>query len=144
MRKTATTTEKENDMNGTPTKLKSGAWGARIKHASGIKDARQLHAEHEGDAVTITTRAGKTWHAIIDRVLWSDGKIMVVATRSAGRPRQSRAGSNGSKPRGRLVGTHTSHPCGCGNWSGAGSPCLYGYGEAKDEGEAHLIEWERV
>ena len=57
-----------------------------------------------------------------------------------------RVGNNGwrvHRPT-RLVGTHTSVHCECGNWAGAGSPCLYSYGEAKEEGEARNIHWERV
>ena len=58
--------------------------------------------------------------------------------------RAARAAERASSPRTRLVGTHSHEPCSCGNWSGAGSPCLYSYGAAKDADEHRHIQWQRV
>lgn len=63
----------------TPTKLKSGAWGART--VAGVKS---------GDVITITTRAGKSWDARVDKVVWSNGEIAIVATSSLDRPSKRR------------------------------------------------------
>ena len=59
-------------MQATPKKLKDGTWGARV-----------LGAVEPGDTITITTRAGKSWDAIVERVLWSDDQAMLVSTVSA-------------------------------------------------------------
>ena len=131
----------QSTINATPTKLQNGNWGARI-----IGPAVACGQKLEGHDVTITTRSGKSWTAKIEKVVWrgkdrnSGQSVAIVAT--------AKTSGNGSAApksagRGRLVGTHTNHPCSCGNWSGAGSPCLYGYGEAKDEDEARYIEWAR-
>ena len=58
----------------TPTKLRSGAWGAKV---SG--DVR------EGDVVTIRTRAGKSWQARIERVVWTGEGVSICATASLDR-----------------------------------------------------------
>ncbi len=58
------------------------------------------------------------------------------------------SGGNGTRrskvaSEGHLHARHTGHHCECGNWSGPGSPCLYSYAEAKEEGEVHSLEWYR-
>ena len=100
--------------NATPTKLRSGAWGARV--AGAVK---------ADDTITITTRAGKTWPARVTTVVWTDGAVSVVATESLdGGPRlpaRSRAYSGGS---GRChtdgecssMCSPSSCPCGDGSW----------------------------
>jgi len=72
----------------TPQKLRNGNWGARVQGAVA-----------KGDVVTITTKAGKTWTATVDAVVWSDGKVSLVATTSD-RPS---AGSNWAR-QGRYAG----------------------------------------
>jgi len=59
----------EDSVQATPKKLKDGTWGARVQGAV-----------EPGDTITITTRAGKSWDAIVDRVLWSDEQAMLVST----------------------------------------------------------------
>lgn len=56
----------------TPAKLKNGNWGARVQSA----DVR------EGDTVTITTRAGKSWQAQVELVVWRGDDIAICATSS--------------------------------------------------------------
>ena len=133
----------------TPAKLKSGAWGARV--TLDILGKTAVRGELEGATCTIRTRAGKTWDATIEKVIAvfenDNQSVALCATRSVNPPPRkaaspTRSSSNG-RSRGRLVGYHTHHHCSCGNWSGPGSPCLYSYGEAKDEGEAYEIEWRR-
>jgi hypothetical protein len=58
-----------------PTKLRDGTWGARVAGPAA-----------EGDTITITTRAGKTWQAEIERVLWTGDGVSICATASIDRP----------------------------------------------------------
>ena len=71
-------------MIATPTKLRSGAWGARV-----------VGSVREGDAVMITAKSGKSWQARIERVLWSDGEVSICATEGHGRKSRPRRASNG-------------------------------------------------
>jgi hypothetical protein len=64
-----------------PMKLKSGEWGARVQGA-----ARQ------GDIITIVTKAGKTWQARVERVLWTGDGVAICATSSLDRSGPSRRG----------------------------------------------------
>ncbi len=63
----------------TPTKLRSGDWGAKIHGTVAI-----------GDEITITTRAGKSWQARVSRVVWTDGSVAICATTSPDRPQATR------------------------------------------------------
>jgi len=60
-------------ISASPAKLRSGAWGARVK---GIASA--------GDVITITTRAGKSWDARVARVVWRGDGISLCATEKLG------------------------------------------------------------
>lgn len=60
-------------LEATPYRLRSGEWGARVKHADGSKPA-------EGDKIKVTARSGKTWTAEIARVVWSNKAVSLVAT----------------------------------------------------------------
>jgi hypothetical protein len=53
----------------TPTKLRSGAWGARVQGSVAV-----------GDRIQIRTKAGKTWTATVKKVVWSGDGIAIVAT----------------------------------------------------------------
>lgn len=56
----------------TPTKLRSGDWGAKV------------HGHvHEGDTIQITTRAGKSWSAVVAKVVWPGDGVAIVATQSS-------------------------------------------------------------
>ena len=68
-------------LTATPTKLRSGNWGARLKTSK----------VRAGDTVTITTRAGKTWQAKVTKVVWSGNGAAIVATESLDRPRHRTA-----------------------------------------------------
>jgi hypothetical protein len=57
-------------MNATPMLLRSGAWGVRVQ---GIVKP--------GAVVTVTTKGGKSWSAMIERVLWSGDGMSICATR---------------------------------------------------------------
>jgi hypothetical protein len=59
----------------TPTKLRSGAWGAKV--------AGTVRA---GETVTITTRGGKSWQARVSKVVWTGDGVSIVATESLDRP----------------------------------------------------------
>jgi len=63
-----------------PTKLQTGAWGARIAGTAAV-----------GETITIVTRAGKTWDATVSRVVWSDGQVTIVATGTAARTTPARS-----------------------------------------------------
>lgn len=58
-----------------PAKLSDGSWGARIQTRVQV-----------GEEVTIRTAAGKTWTAIVTRVVWAGDGVTLCATRSADRP----------------------------------------------------------
>lgn len=59
----------------TPTKLRSGDWGAKV-----------AGTVTEGETVTITTRSGKSWDAKVARVVWTNGEVAIVATQTLDRP----------------------------------------------------------
>mgnify|MGYP006899558405 FL=1 len=55
----------------TPAKLRNGSWGARVQGQV-----------RNGDTVTITTRAGKSWTATVSQVVWTGEGVSIVATES--------------------------------------------------------------
>lgn len=61
-----------NQIKGTPTKLKSGDWGARVKN--------QVHRLTKGDEVllTVETKAGKSWEQY-SRIIWADNNVALAA-----------------------------------------------------------------
>lgn len=65
-------------MTASPAKLRNGSWGARVRSES----------VHPGDVVTITTKAGKSWTATVERVLWHGDGVSLCAT--ASEPRHGR------------------------------------------------------
>ena len=58
-----------------PTKLRTGDWGARVKGAP----------VSEGDVITIVARSGKSWDARVTRVVWSGDGVTICATASLDR-----------------------------------------------------------
>lgn len=66
-----------------PIKLRNGNWGAKARGAV-----------REGDEIRITTKAGKTWTAIVAKVVWSGNGVAICATENSGGSRPRRA-SNG-------------------------------------------------
>lgn len=57
----------------TPTKLRSGAWGATV-----------IGVVEVGDQIRITARSGKSWLSIVERVYWTgNGRTIVASTREA-------------------------------------------------------------
>jgi len=48
-------------LTGRPAKLHGGAWGAHLTSAD-VKP---------GDSAVLTTKAGKTWDVVVDRVMWT-------------------------------------------------------------------------
>lgn len=79
-------------MNATPAKLRNGTWGARIEAPTGAKLVMQ-----PGDGITITTKAGKSWDARVERVIWTNGQVTLVSTASSAPRRSARRGyHNGS------------------------------------------------
>ena len=130
-------------MKVTPMKLRDGSWGVRI--VANRVDPVEL----EGQTVTVSTRSGKTFTKTIAEVIYTgknkfgSGCVAFCRTASNGGGHPATPVAARSRPARRkpLEGRHTDYHCGCGNWSGVGSPCLYSYGEAKDEGEARYIDW---
>ena len=78
-------------MTASPTKLRDGTWGARIRRGFATREAAEQ--EFLGARITIRTRAGKEWEAIVSRVVFTTtrgGAATLVATRRpASRPRPS-------------------------------------------------------
>lgn len=65
------TTSTQTTIPASPTKLRTGAWGARTSGPA-----------KEGDIVTITTSTGKSWRAVVEKVVWGNDETCIVATRS--------------------------------------------------------------
>jgi hypothetical protein len=57
-----------------PTKLKNGSWGARVKSDS-VK---------EGDPLKVTTKSGKSWTTYVSRVVWAGNGVTIVSTSKTG------------------------------------------------------------
>ena len=55
-----------------PAKLQNGSWGARV---TGTVRA--------GDSITIKTAAGKSWVAVVEKVIWNGNGVSIVATKSS-------------------------------------------------------------
>ena len=122
-------------LEASPRKLKSGEWGAAIQNPPDDLTS--------GQSIHIKTKSGKEWDAIVTQVVFRGDDFALVATRSSGGGTVRRNGNGRGRSQGRLVGYHTDNHCSCGNWSGVGSPCLYTYGEAKNEDEHRFIDWRR-
>lgn len=87
-----------------PTKLRDGSWGARVRS----QDVQV------GAAVEITTAAGKSWTATVTRVLWRGDGVAICATQSA---------TQSSKARGD-AGRGRRYECDeCGEWVSPGTSC---------------------
>lgn len=80
----------------TPTKLRSGDWGAKVQGSV-----------NQGDTIEITARSGKRWLAVVAKVVWSGDGVAIVATRSLGYPRLDDPGRHS-----RSRGTRTGCSCG--------------------------------
>jgi hypothetical protein len=57
-----------------PAKLHNGDWGCRTRSDVQV-----------GDIVAITTRAGKSWDARIEQIVWKNDEIALCATASLDR-----------------------------------------------------------
>jgi hypothetical protein len=68
----------------TPVKLRSGDWGARIPAAVA-----------DGDIITITTRAGKSWQARVTSVVWHGQGASICTTASLDLPASSSRAASG-------------------------------------------------
>ena len=87
-----------NTTTATPAKLRDGSWGARVRGTVAA-----------GDVVTITTSAGKTWQATVQRVIWRGAGVSICATAGLDRAATPRPaaddrpltgwGSDGRQPR---------------------------------------------
>ena len=86
-------------MDATPTKLRDGSWGAKVKGTPAI-----------GDVVKVTTKAGKTWNAKVERIVTSGDDWTIVATSSL-----DRAAASTSNGRGRRWQRRRRTGCSCGS-----------------------------
>lgn len=80
-------------MHATPTKLRSGAWGAKVSSPNAKR----------GDLVLITTKSGKSWEARITHVIWRGNGVAICATES----------SEPLAPRGARRSRGVCRHCGC-------------------------------
>ena len=94
-----TTNTNTNTNAATPCKLRNGDWGA--KTSARIR---------QGDIVTITTRAGKSWDARISKIVWTGNGVAICATASLDRPQRSATARNSRRTR--RAGTWTGCSCG--------------------------------
>lgn len=74
-----------------PKKLRDGTWGAWADSES-VRD---------GDTLTVRTKAGKSWEARVERVIWRGKGGAICATESLDRP--SRPRGSGSRRRGGCI-----------------------------------------
>jgi hypothetical protein len=95
----------------TPAKLRNGNWGARVQGAVA-----------KGDVVTITTKAGKTWTATVDAVVWTDGQVSLVATSSSSDRPSARQGRYAGYQR-RIDRAGDASTCNC-RMCQSGSECM--------------------
>lgn len=80
----------------TPTKLRSGKWGARVKGRA-----------RAGDIITIRAKSGKTWKAKVTRVVWSGQGVTLVATEGLDRGSGRRSGrATSHRKEGRRTGCY--------------------------------------
>lgn len=56
-------------MIASPMKLRSGDWGVRIPGTP-----------KKGDSIEVASKSGKRWTAVVERVVWTDGSVSIVAT----------------------------------------------------------------
>lgn len=91
----------QRDYHSVPRQAQNGSWGARVTGAVAV-----------GDEITITTRAGKSWTAIVDCVIWSGSGVSICATSSADRPQRTSYTPRTSYTRQRTGGEDScGYPC---------------------------------
>lgn len=56
---------------GTPAKLRNGNWGARVEGSPFV-----------GQTARITTKSGKSWDAMISKIVWQGDGVALVETES--------------------------------------------------------------
>ncbi len=84
----------------TPCKLRNGRWGARAPAST-----------KAGDTLTITTKAGKSWQAVVDCVVWTgDGVALCATSKLESAPLVSQRFMGGSRR-----GGSTRTGCHCGS-----------------------------
>lgn len=81
-------------MNATPKKLRDGSWGALVKS----------ERVNTGDAITVTTRAGKSWDAVVQKVIWTGKGVSICATSKS-------EGNRGTKVRVARERATCGYPC---------------------------------
>lgn len=98
-----------------PTKLRSGEWGAKVQTAD----------IHEGQAIEITTKGGKSWTATVTKVVWRGDGVAIVATGQRARPADAyshqgyRASRRPCKTGGNCSSFNSGRSCGgydCDGW----------------------------
>ena len=65
-----------------PTRLKSGEWGARVP-ASRVE---------VGDGLTVVTKRGSSWEAVVQEVVWHSSEVALCRTARAHRGRCTQCG----------------------------------------------------
>ena len=108
-------------MKATPSKLRDGSWGARVAGAA-----------KPGDQIQITSKSGKTWDAIVSHIVWTDGNVTLVATRSDRQDTGSRKG--GFRRGSRRRDAYGREDCRKYGWDGVvGSPSYYSSGQYDED-----------
>lgn len=94
-----------------PCKLRSGVWGAKVQ---------STHVS-EGDTITITTRAGKSWDARVARIVWRGDGVSICVTESLDRPKSRNWDPDAYNGRGAPRGGYRKACVSDGNCSSFGS-----------------------
>lgn len=92
-------------MKAKPKRLRSGSWGA-------VVEGQEAGQVAKGDVVTITARGGKSWDAVVEKVIWRGGDVAILATEQRpAKPRTEREASY-LRSRGHSVGSYQYQYCG--------------------------------
>jgi hypothetical protein len=91
-------------MYATPTKLRSGEWGAKT-----------TFPVVAGQVITIRSKAGKEWTAHVGKVIWSGDGVHIMSTEKAqgGTPRMGAGHGQAAKVAGYSSYCTDRHDCTC-------------------------------
>jgi hypothetical protein len=64
-------------LTASPTKLRNGDWGVTVKS----------ERVRPGDSVTVTTKSGKSWEALIEKVIWKGNGVAICSVRKSSKSR---------------------------------------------------------
>ena len=109
----------------TYTRLRDGGWGVRVLGAS-FRKGECLETEVSKRDGSVSTESVKVIWVGEDKRTGQPVALCLIR-RGNGAPRTHAKADNQQAP------PHSSLHCGCGNWSGAGSTCLFTVAERRED-----------